>query len=80
MSVFNHAFFNTYGAGALQCRLGIQVLKILKEEKLAENAEKMGDYFLTECKKIQKKYPRMGDVRGKGMMTAIEFVKDPETK
>jgi len=52
----------------------------LKEEKLAENAEKMGDYFLTEFKKIQKKYPRMGDVRGKGMMTAIEFVKDPETK
>ncbi len=71
MSAFNHSFFNTYGAGALQCRLGIEVLKILKEEKLADNAEKMGDYFLKEFRRIQKKNPRMGDVRGKGMMTAI---------
>ena len=31
MSSFKHSFFNTYGAGAMQCRLGIEVLKILKE-------------------------------------------------
>lgn len=31
----------------------------------------MGDYFLKEFRRIQKKNPRMGDVRGKGMMTAI---------
>lgn len=34
MSAFNHNFFNTYGAGVLQCRLGIEVLKILKDEQL----------------------------------------------
>lgn len=31
MSAWNHSFFNTYGAGVLQCRLGLEVLKILKE-------------------------------------------------
>jgi 4-aminobutyrate aminotransferase-like enzyme len=30
MTAFNHNFFNTYGAGPLQCRLGLEVLKILK--------------------------------------------------
>ena len=38
MSAFNHAFFNTYGAGVLQCRLGLEVLNILRDEKLLENA------------------------------------------
>ncbi len=40
----------------------------------------MGDYFIKEFKRIQKKHPRIGDVRGRGMMTALEFVKDPVTK
>lgn len=71
MDSFNHLFFNTYGAGVLQCRLGIEVLKILKEEKLAENSEKMGDYFLKEFKRIQKKAPRIGEVRGKGLLLAL---------
>lgn len=38
MSAFTHNFFNTYGAGPLQCRLGLEVLKIIREEKLHENA------------------------------------------
>ena len=38
MSAFNHNYFNTYGGGVLQSRLGIEVLKIIKEEKLDENA------------------------------------------
>lgn len=38
MDAFKHNFFNTYGAGVLQCRLGIEVLDILKDEKLPENA------------------------------------------
>lgn len=80
MSAFNHLFFNTYGAGVLQCRLGLEVIKIIQEEKLPESSEKIGSYFVQEFKRIQKSTPRIGDVRGKGMMVAVEFVKDPETK
>lgn len=46
MSSFNHLFFNTYGAGVLQCRLGLEVIKILKDEKLPENSDKIGNYFI----------------------------------
>lgn len=31
MDAFNHSFFNTYGAGILQCRLGLEVLSILRD-------------------------------------------------
>lgn len=80
MSAWTHNFFNTYGAGAMQCRLGIEVLKILKEQKLPENATEVGGYMLEGFKKAQKKSNKIGNVRGKGMMNAIEFVKDPITK
>jgi alanine-glyoxylate transaminase/(R)-3-amino-2-methylpropionate-pyruvate transaminase len=80
MAAFTHNFFNTYGAGPLQCRLGLEVLNIMKEEKLAENAGKIGGYLIEELKKIQKKNARIGDIRGKGIMIGIECVKDPITK
>lgn len=71
MDAFNHSFFNTYGAGILQCRLGLEVLSILRDQKLPENAEKIGEYFINQYKRIQKKTPRIGHVRGRGMMTAL---------
>ena len=80
MSAFKQGFFNTYGGGPLQCWLGLEVLKILKEEKLAENAEMIGNYFLKEFKRIQQSSRVIGDVRGKGMMVGVEFVEDKESK
>lgn len=79
MSSWSHLFFNTYGAGPLQCRLGMEVLNILKEEKLPENAENIGNYFLKEFKRIQQQSNKIGDVRGSGVMIAIEFVEDKES-
>ena len=45
MSAFNHNFFNTYGGGALQCRLGTEVLRIIEDQKLADNCEMTGNYL-----------------------------------
>lgn len=73
-------FFNTYGGGPIQCRVGLEVIKIIREEKLGENAEKVGGYFLSELQKIADKNPYIGDVRGRGLMIGIEMVKDKETK
>jgi 4-aminobutyrate aminotransferase-like enzyme len=39
-------FFNTYSAGHMQCKIGLEVLNIIKKEKLNENAEKVGNFLL----------------------------------
>lgn len=71
MSTINYAYFNTFGGGPVQCRLGLEVLQILKDEKLPENAENIGNYLLQEFKRIGKDHPKIGDVRGRGMMIAL---------
>jgi alanine-glyoxylate transaminase/(R)-3-amino-2-methylpropionate-pyruvate transaminase len=69
-------FFNTFGGGHIQCRVGMEVINTIKKEKLAENAEVVGNYLLTELKKLQQKHRIIGDVRGKGLMIGIELVRD----
>ncbi len=71
-----HVFFNTFGGGHIQCRVGLEVLNTIRKEKLDENAEIVGDYLMTELKKLSQKHRILGDVRGKGLMIGIEFVKD----
>lgn len=73
-------YFNTFGGGHIQCRLGIDVLDIIKKEKLPENSEKVGSYLISELTKLSKKYPIIGNVRGHGLMIGIELVENPETK
>ena len=71
---------NTFGGNPVACAAALQVIDIIKEEKLMENATRQGAYLMKRLKEMQQKYPIMGDVRGKGLMAAVEFVKDPETK
>lgn len=71
-----NVFFNTFGGGHIQCRVGLQVLKTIRQEKLHENAETVGNYLLAELGKLQKKHRIIGDVRGKGLMIGLELVKD----
>ena len=76
----NFVFFNTYGGGPIQCRVGMEVLKAIKKEKLDENADKVGNYFLKELGRLKDQYRIVGDVRGKGLMIGVEIVKDKESK
>jgi len=57
----------------------IKTLELI-ENGLMENARVVGEYFLGRLKELQKSYEEMGDVRGKGLMIGIEFVKDRESK
>jgi len=59
----------TFGGNHLACAGACAVLDIIKEENLVENAAKVGDYLLTELKKINK----IKEVRGRGLMIGIEF-------
>jgi len=71
---------NTFGGNPVACAAGLQVINIIKEEKLLENATRQGAYMMKRLKEMQQKYPIIGDVRGKGLMIGVEFVKDQETK
>jgi 4-aminobutyrate aminotransferase len=71
---------NTFGGNPVACAAALQVIEIIKDEKLLENATRQGAYLMKRLREMQQKYPIMGEVRGKGLMVAVEFVKDRETK
>jgi ornithine--oxo-acid transaminase len=64
---------STFGGNPLACAVARQALKVLVEENMIENAEKMGAYFLAELKKIEN--DTIKEVRGIGLMIAVELKK-----
>jgi len=63
----------TYGGHPVACAAGVANLKILQSERLWENAEKVGSYLLEKLKTLES-LPIVGDVRGKGLMLAVELI------
>lgn len=72
--------FNTFGGNPVVSAVGKAVLEIIDEEGLQANSLKLGNYILTGLEKLKEKHAIIGDVRGKGLMLAIELVKDRTTK
>jgi alanine-glyoxylate transaminase/(R)-3-amino-2-methylpropionate-pyruvate transaminase len=72
--------FNTFGGNPVVCAIGQAVLEVIDQEHLQANSLKLGAYILAGLEKLKAKYPVIGDVRGKGLMLGIEFVKDRATK
>jgi len=64
---------STYGGNPLAARVGIAALTVLKEERLAENADRLGKILLKELKSIQ--HPMIQLVRGKGLFCAMVIKK-----
>ncbi|MFL5764200.1 MAG: ornithine--oxo-acid transaminase [Bacteroidia bacterium] len=63
---------STYGGNPLACKIAIASLNVLKEEKLAENSERLGKVLLAELEKIQAENPELVKlVRGKGLFCAM---------
>ena len=62
---------STFGGNPLAAKVGIASLQVLKEEKLAENADKMGKYFRQEMQKVVDELEIVTLVRGKGLLNAI---------
>ena len=72
--------FNTFGGNPVVSAVGKAVLEIIDEEGLQENCARLGAYILDGLEKLKAKYSLIGDVRGKGLLLALELVKDPVTK
>jgi len=60
---------STFGGNPLACKVAMEALKVLEEEKLAENAERLGQVLRSELSKLPKDIVSV--VRGKGLLDAI---------
>jgi adenosylmethionine-8-amino-7-oxononanoate aminotransferase len=74
---FNHA--QTYSHSPVTCAAGIATVRYLKKHKLVERCAEMGEVLASRLVELLE-YPVVGDVRGKGLMQAVEFVKDRRTR
>lgn len=72
--------FNTYGGNPVSSAIGKAVLEVIEKESLQANSLKLGNRILAGLAKLKEKHAVIGDVRGKGLMLGIEFVKDRATK
>jgi len=71
---------STFGGGPIPAAAAKAVLDLIDEENLAANAASVGAYLRAGLEDLQKKYPLIGDVRGMGLMQALELVTDRESK
>jgi 4-aminobutyrate aminotransferase-like enzyme len=55
-------------------------IQIIEREGLVENARVQGEYMLEALHRLQEYHPSIGDVRGLGLMVAVELVKNRETR
>jgi 4-aminobutyrate aminotransferase-like enzyme len=70
----------TFGGNPITSVAARAVIEVIEEENLLENTHVVGGYFRKKLEELQQKYPLIGDVRGMGMMQALELVKDRQTK
>lgn len=73
------AHANTFGGNPVACAAALETIRLL-ETKLLKNAETTGEYLMSGLEALSRQYPKIGDVRGVGLMVAIEIVKNRETR
>lgn len=73
-------YFNTFGGNSVAIAAAKAVLDTIIEERLMQNASKVGSQILEGLKDLQKKYEFVGDVRGTGLYFGVELVKDRDLK
>jgi 4-aminobutyrate aminotransferase-like enzyme len=72
--------FSTFGGNPVSMAAALAVIKVIEDEDLRKNSAETGAYLRAGLEGLKDKYPVIGDVRGMGLMQALELVKDRETK
>ncbi len=70
----------TYSAHPLACAAGVATLKVYEDDGLIENARNLGKHLGEKLEQLKKSHPSVGDVRYIGLFSAIELVKNRQTK
>ncbi len=73
-------FFSTFGGNPVSCAAGLAVLDVLEQERLQQNALRVGKVWMNALWKLQELRPLIGDVRGSGLFLGLDLVRNPETR
>ncbi len=77
---FKGLTISTFGGNPVTCVAAKATIDLIEEEHLADHAAEVGTHFQAGLKTLQEKHASIGDVRGMGLMQAMELVKDRKTK
>ena len=80
MSLPRGSHASTFGGNPVSCAAASAVIDVIEEERLMENAVKIGDYAMKRFREMAEKIELIGDIRGKGLMIGVELVKDRKSK
>jgi len=78
-SVHASGLGGTYGGNPIACAAALGAMETMEEENLVARARHIGEILGSSLRELAKKYPVIGEVRGRGAMQAIELV-EPGTK
>ena len=67
---------STFGGNPVACAAGYATLKFIIENDVAGNAKRVGEYFMTGLEKLRQKFQFITEVRGRGLLIALEFSRD----
>jgi 4-aminobutyrate aminotransferase-like enzyme len=77
---FQGLTISTFGGNPVTSVAARAVIEVIEEENLLENTYVVGGYLRAKLEELKEKYPLIGDVRGMGMMQALELVRDRASK
>lgn len=77
-NVFLHG--STQCGHPVACTAALTILRLIESQNILDNVVTEGSHILNSFRESLKNHPNVGDIRGKGLMMAIEFVEDKETK
>ncbi len=73
-------YFNTFGGNPVSCAVGYEVLNVIREEGLMQNAKVVGGYLKDGLRNQMGEVECIGDVRGPGLFIGVELVKNRVTR
>jgi 4-aminobutyrate aminotransferase-like enzyme/Ser/Thr protein kinase RdoA (MazF antagonist) len=72
--------FSTFGGNTVACAAGNAVLDVIEREELIAQGVKVGNYLRDKLRQLAETQPLIGNIRGFGMLTGLEFVTDRESR
>ena len=73
-------WFSTFGGNPVACAAALAVLDVIEDERLIARAARVGPALRAALIEVQRGHEAIGDVRGIGMLTGVDLVRDPVTK
>ncbi|MCZ4279175.1 aminotransferase class III-fold pyridoxal phosphate-dependent enzyme [Kiloniella laminariae] len=72
-------YFNTFGGNPVSCAIGLEVLQVVRDERLQNNARRVGERMMQGLRRMVDNHPLIGEVRGMGLFIGVELVQDHDT-